>query len=78
MLFLLIFSKNMTTDSRHVRYVSRVIAGEYWHGAKAIERSSKEAVACRADAAKRQRLRRGFAGSRCRTANCVHMEGAAR
>ena len=49
---LLIFAKNMTTDSRTVRYVSRIIAGEYWYGTKAIERGDEEAVASRTDVAK--------------------------
>jgi hypothetical protein len=75
---LLIFSKNMTTNLHLTRYVFRIIAGECRHGAKAIERSGKEAVACRANAAKGQRLRRGCAGSGRGTPNRVHMEGAAR
>ena len=58
---LLIFSKNMTTNLHLTRYVSRNIAGEYWHGAKQVERSCKEASARRADAAKGQGLRREIA-----------------
>ena len=46
--------------------------------AKAIERGSKEAVACCTNAAKRQRLRRGCAGGRRGAPDGVHMEGAAR
>ena len=53
MLELLIFSKNMTTAVLSVRYVFRLVPGEYGHGAKAIERSREEAVARWADAAKR-------------------------
>ena len=75
---LLIFSKNMTTNLHLTRYVFRNIAGEYWHGAKQVERSCKEASARRADAAKGQGLRRGCAGSGRGTPNRVHMEGAAR
>ncbi|MCA3157486.1 MAG: hypothetical protein ING14_08220, partial [Burkholderiales bacterium] len=33
---LLIFSKNMTTDSLLVRYIFKVVIGEYWDGTKEV------------------------------------------
>ncbi|MCA3147537.1 MAG: hypothetical protein ING18_00415, partial [Burkholderiales bacterium] len=50
--WLLIFSKNMTTDSLLVRYIFKVVIGEYWDGTKEVERGGEEAVASWADAAK--------------------------
>ena len=50
-LVLLIFTKNMTTDSGLVRYISRTVTGECSHGAKEVERSGKEAAASWANAA---------------------------
>ncbi|MCA3155667.1 MAG: DUF1705 domain-containing protein, partial [Burkholderiales bacterium] len=47
---LLIFSKNMTTDSLLVRYIFKVVIGEYWDGTKEVERGGEEAVASWADA----------------------------
>ena len=75
---LLIVTKNMTTTSRCVSHTSRNIAGEYGHGAKAIERGSKKAGACRTNAAKRQGLRRGRVGGGRGTPDRVHVEGADR
>jgi hypothetical protein len=75
---LLIVTKNMTTKSRCVSHTSRNIAGEYGHGAKAIERGSKKAGACRTNAAKRQGLRRGRVGGGRGTPDRVHVEGADR
>jgi hypothetical protein len=54
---LLIFSKNVTTDSLLVRYIFKVVIGEYWDGTKEVERGGEEAVASWADAAKGQGLR---------------------
>jgi hypothetical protein len=74
---LLIFSKNMTTDSLLVRYIFKVVIGEYWDGTKEVERGGEEAVASWADAAKGQGLRRGCAGGGRGAPNCIHMEGVA-
>ena len=41
----------MTTVDRLVRYISRAATGEYGHGAKAIERSGKKAIASRTNVA---------------------------
>ena len=78
MAFLLIFSKNMTTVEPLMRCIYRLVLGEYGHGAKAIERSSKEEIACWANAAKRQRLCRSGFGRRRSTPDGVHMEGTVR
>lgn len=51
----------MTTAVLSVRDVFRLVSGDYGHGAKAIDRGSEEAAARRANAATRQRLRRGGA-----------------
>ena len=75
---LLIFSKFMTTVALPMRYVCRLVPGEYGHGAKAVERGSKETAEGRADASGRQRLRRSGAGRGRGTPDRVHMEGAAR
>jgi ABC-type nitrate/sulfonate/bicarbonate transport system substrate-binding protein len=75
---LLIFSKNMTTVEPLMRCIYRLVPGEYGHGAKAIERSSKEEIACWANAAKRQRLCRSGFGRRRSTPDGVHMEGTVR
>jgi hypothetical protein len=73
----LIFSKNVTTDSLLVRYIFKVVIGEYWDGTKEVERSGEEAVASWADAAKGQGLRRGCAGGGRGAPNRIHMEGVA-
>jgi hypothetical protein len=75
---LLIFPKIMTTVERLKRYISRTILETSWHGAKAIERSSKEAIEGGSAAAGGQGLRRGCVGCGCGSANGVHMEAAAR
>jgi menaquinone-dependent protoporphyrinogen IX oxidase len=74
---LLIFSKNMTTDSLLVRYIFKVVIGEYWDGTKEVERGGEEAVASWADAAKGQGLRRGCAGGGRGAPDRIHMEGVA-
>lgn len=74
---LLIFSKNVTTDSLLVRYIFKVVIGEYWDGTKEVERSGEEAVASWADAAKGQGLRRGCAGGGRGAPDRIHMEGVA-
>jgi hypothetical protein len=74
---ILIFSKNMTTDSLLVRYIFKVVIGEYWDGTKEVERGGEEAVASWADAAKGQGLRRGCAGGGRGAPDRIHMEGVA-
>jgi len=67
----------MTTFEHLVRCISKSDTGECCHGTKAVERSNKEAIEGRPDAACRQGLRRRGEGSGGGTANGIYVEKAA-
>jgi hypothetical protein len=74
---LLRVTKNMTTDSAPVRYISSGLIGDACRGKEAVRRRNEEALASWSDAVGGQAPSRSGVGRRGSATNRVHMEGAA-